>query len=142
MSDILRETEKETVKAVLYKLLSGEGWKTALFIKDHMPLESVYESEEKVRKAPVFPYGGLNNPETVEDDVKGCLMASVEKIAEWATGKSRVLRLEFNMDYDIGYMLESPTAEKTPSKTLVMSIRRDNEGKTQHGFYVSAFNPI
>lgn len=140
MSDILRETEKETVLAVINKLLSGDGWKTAFFLESHMPLSTVYEPEEKVRKAVIFPYGGFNDPKTVEDDVKGCLMATTEKIAEWAVGTDRRLCLEFNMDYDIGYTLENPTAEKVPSKKLVMVIRRDVKGLTPHGFYVSAFN--
>lgn len=142
MSDILRETDVETTKRIINKLLSGDGWKTGMFAKKYLSLSDIYETEEQVRNAPVFPYGGFNNPETVEDDLKGCLLAAVDKIAEWMEGKQKTLRLEFNLDYDIGYTVASPTAPKINSKCLVLALRKDYESLTQNGFFISAFNVI
>lgn len=142
MSDILNETDVQTTKRIIEKLLCGEGWKTGMFANKYLPFSHIYETEEQVRQSPIFPYGGFNNPETVEDDLKGCLLATTDKIAEWMEGKKRTLRLEFNLDYDIGYTVDSPTAPKRNSRCVVLALRRDTESLTQNGFFVSAFNVI
>lgn len=142
MSDILRETDVQTTKRIIEKLLHKDAWKTGMFANKYLSFDDIYETEEQVRNAPVFPYGGFNNPETVENDLKGCLLATTDKIAEWMEGKQRTLRLEFNLDYDIGYTVDSPTAPKESSRCLVLTLRRDMETLTQNGFFISAFNVI
>lgn len=142
MADILRNSDRQITKEEFEELLCNDTWKKELFIDKYLSFIDLYETEEQVRQAPIFPYGSFNNPEIVENELKNCLLNEIDRIVEWTKEKSKTLKLEFDLDYDIGYTINSKTSVKENSNHLVLALRKDTENLTKFGFYISAFNVI
>ncbi len=142
MADMLRNSDRQITKEEFEELLNNDTWKKELFIDKYLSFEDLYETEEQVRQAPIFPYGSFNNPEIVENVFKNCLLNEIDRVVEWTKEKSKTLKLEFDFDYDIGYTINSKTSEKENSNHLVLVFRKDIENLTKFGFYISAFNVI
>ena len=98
---------------------------------------------EQVRNSIIFPYGGFFSKDVQNHLLKKCLLASIKKIAYWfIQTKERRLRMEFNFAFDVGYTVSSSTDDKKSSRSIVLTVRRDDKNATKYGFYISAFNVI
>ena len=118
-------------------------WQTTLFNNEHLPFDKIYESEEQVRNSIIFPYGGFFSKDVQNHLLKKCLLASIKKIAYWfIQTKERRLRMEFNFAFDVGYTVSSSIDDKKSSRSVVLTVRRDDKKATKYGFYISAFNII
>lgn len=142
MADILKNNDIQITKEELEGLLCNDAWKKELFNDKYLSFINLYETKEQVRQALIFPYGSFNNLEIVENELKKCLLNEIDRIVEWAKGKSKTLKLEFVFDYDIGYTISSKTSPKENSNHLALVFRKDTENLTKFGFYISAFNVI
>ena len=50
--------------------------------------------------------------------------------------------MEFNFAFDVGYTVSSSIDDKKSSRSVVLTVRRDDKKATKYGFYISAFNII
>lgn len=142
MNDPCKQGDPKALIGQLSRSLAGEEWKSDFFLEAFLPWASLYETEEKVRLSPLFPYGGFHDPLRAQECLHQCLCSSLERIADWALSKKRTLRIRLFLSEEIGYTLCSPTAEKKPSHTVVCALRKDPENHAPFGFFLSAFNVV
>lgn len=135
--------KKKVREALLRELLAGK-WETTFFADYRVLIDDLYEDEEKARASFFFPTGFFKDKDIFKELCKNCLLEKIDDITEWLFKPSRFLRFRFTFDYDVGFSISSADAEKTPSKTVTLVLRREkkDEKSTKFGFYISLFGVV
>jgi hypothetical protein len=90
----------------------------------------------------ITPTSYCPDEELTKNLIKIIMNENINKIANWLLSTNPVLKIKYNSESIIGYKINFPEDNKRPLNNALLTIRKDVDYKTEHGFYVAGIIPI
>lgn len=134
----------ETDAVELVKNLINNETEFAKILVDEKGQTKKYSTNEEDAKlfSHITPTSYCPDEELAKNLIKIIMNENVDKIANWLLSTNPVLKIRYNSESVIGYKINSPEDDKKSLYNALLTIRKDIEYKTEHGFYVAGIIPV